>query len=140
MDAIAAGVSILGAWLYYKFGSQLNLRRGLIWSICIGSGTALAYLYFTPTTDIIYRVAFSVVGMFFHLMIMTVMAQTCIKGLESTSFATLCAVSNIAGTASTLTGAYFLPIVGLQYLIVMSAVTSLVCLPLLNVVMPKEQK
>jgi hypothetical protein len=52
--------------------------------------------------------------------------------MEATSFAVLCSFSNIALVASNLTGAYLLPIVGLKWLIILSAATSFLCLFLIN--------
>jgi MFS family permease len=132
LGALTSLVSVIGALIYFKYGEQLKVKTCLLISIWAGAGTALLYLYFTPITDIVYGIVFSVVGMFFHLLIMSVMARNCIKGLESTSFAFLCSVSNIAGTMSAVSGGWLLPRVGLQWLIILSAVTSLLCLPLIS--------
>jgi hypothetical protein len=70
--------------------------------------------------------------MFIFLMVMDFMARNTTKGLEATSFAFLCSASNLALTASNLSGAYLLPRIGLQWLIIISAVTSFLCLPLIK--------
>ena len=130
LGAVSSLISILGAMLYYKFEPIVKCKKYLLISIILGATTSLLYLYFTPVTDIIYTIVFSIAGMFFHLIIMTVMAENCLKGLESTSFAFLCSVSNIAATCSSLSGAWLLPRIGLPPLIVVSAMTSLLCLTL----------
>ena len=56
------------------------------------------------------------------------------KGLEATGFALLCSVHNLAGTASTLTGATLLPLVGLKPLIVIASLTSFLCLAFIKYV------
>jgi MFS family permease len=132
LGVIVSLCSIVGAGLYYKYGKKINIKKWLVGSVIAGALTSLAYLYFTPYTDIIYGILFSVIGMFIHLMIMDFMATNCIRGLESTSFAFLCSVSNIAGFLSTTTGAWLLPIVGLKTLIILSAGTSFLCLPLIK--------
>jgi hypothetical protein len=71
-------------------------------------------------------------GMFIFLMIMDFMARSSVKGLEATSFALLTSISNLSMVASNLSGAYLLPKIGLQWLIILSAATSFLCLPLIN--------
>ena len=104
----------------------------MYWSVFIGAITTLCYLYFTPISAVIYGVIFSVIGMFVFLNIMTMMAQSTIPGKEATSFALLCSVNNLAGTASTLAGAFLFPKIGLQPLIIVAAFTSFLCLPLIK--------
>jgi len=55
-----------------------------------------------------------------------------VKGLEATSFALLCSISNLSGVVSNLSGAFLLPVVGLKWLIVLSAISSFFCLLLIN--------
>jgi len=131
MDTVSAGVGLLGAWAYFHCSKKLNLRKWLIASVFIGAVTTLCYLYFTPQTAIAYNVIFSVVGMFISLLILDFMAQNTKKGLESTSFALLCSVSNLAATCNGFAGSFLFPIIGLQWLIVISALTSFICLPII---------
>jgi hypothetical protein len=70
--------------------------------------------------------------MFIFIMVMDFMAQKSVKGLEATSFAFLCSISNLALVTSNLSGAFLLPRTGLPWLIVLSAVTSFLCLPLIK--------
>jgi hypothetical protein len=70
--------------------------------------------------------------MFIFLMVMDFMARNTLPGLEATSFALLCSISNLALVASNLSGAWLLPIIGLKWLIIASAVTSFLCLPLIK--------
>ena len=70
LGATSSLISILGALLYYKFEKVVKSKKYLLASILLGAVTSLMYLYFTPVTDIIYTVLFSVAGMFFHLIIM----------------------------------------------------------------------
>lgn len=132
LGAITSAVSIIGSVLYFKYGRKINIEQCLFWSIFIGALNKLCYLYFTPVTSIIYGIVFSCIGMFVFLNIMTFMAKSTIPGKEATSFALLCSVNNLAGTASTFTGAYLLPKIGLQPLIILAAVMSFLCLPLIK--------
>jgi hypothetical protein len=132
MGTLSAICSIFGAILYYKMCNNINLKKWLIISVIFGATTSIAYLYFTPVTDILYNILFSIAGMVTFLIIMSWMAKTSINGKEATSFAVLCAISNLSGTASSFTGAWLLPIVGLKTLIIISSLTSFLCLPLIN--------
>jgi MFS family permease len=126
--AITSVCSIIGAILYYKFSRKINIKKWLLFSVFFGAITTLCYLIYTPQTAIIYGVLFAVIGMIIHLILLDTMARTTIAGLEATSFALLCGIHNLSNTISTLTGAYLLPIVGLQTLIVISACSSFLCL------------
>jgi predicted MFS family arabinose efflux permease len=131
LDTISAAVGLLGAWAYFHYSKRLNLRKWLIASVFLGAVTTLAYLYFTPVTAIVYNVIFSVMGMFISLLILDFMARNTKVGLESTSFALLCSVSNLAATCNGFAGSYLFPIIGLQWLIIISAITSFACLPII---------
>ena len=131
MDTVSAGVGLLGAWAYFHYSKKLNLRKWLIASVFIGAVITSCYLYFTPVTAIVYNIIFSVIGMFISLLILDFMAQNTKKGLESTSFALLCSVSNLAATCNGFAGSFLFPIIGLQWLIIISALTSFACLPII---------
>jgi len=132
LGAIGSAISIVGSILYFKFGKRIKVSKALYWSVFLGAATTLSYLYFTPTSAIIYSFVYSIVGMFIFLNVMAWMAEATIKGKEATSFALLCSVNNLAGTVSGLSGAYLFSRIGLTPLIVVSALTSFLCLPLIK--------
>jgi predicted MFS family arabinose efflux permease len=68
------------------------------------------------------------------------MAQITIKGKESTSFALLCSINNLAATCGTIAGAYLFPKIGLNFLIIVSAGTSFLCLPIIKHLKIEEEK
>ncbi len=140
LGTLCSILSIIGAILYFKFSTKINLRKWLYSAVLLGAVTTLCYLYFTPTSAIVYGLLFSVLGMFIQLVMLDFMARSALKGLETTSFALLCSVNNLAGTANSLSGAFLLPIVGLQTLIVISALTTFVCLPLIGKLGLEEPK
>lgn len=123
---------IIGSILYYKFSQKINIKRWLHFSVFLGAVTTISYLYYTPATAIVYDIVYSFIGMFIYIMVMDFMARSSVAGLEATSFAFLCSVSNLALVLSNLSGAFLLPIIGLQWLIIISALTSFVCLPLIR--------
>lgn len=140
LGTVSAIVSILGACLYrwYIKNHTIDKKKLIIVSVFLSATCSLCYLYFTPVSDIIYTIVFSFISMIIFLMIMTFMADNCIKGMESTSFAILCSISNLAGTASGLSGGFLYPIIGLQWLIVLSSVTSFLCLPFVGKIFSKK--
>ena len=123
---------IIGSVLYYRFSKKINMKKWLFFSVFLGAVSALSYLYYTPVTAVIYDVSYSFIGMFIFLLLMDFMARNTLEGLEATSFALLCSVSNLAGIAGNLSGALLLPLVGLKWLIVASALTSFLCLFLID--------
>ena len=123
---------IIGSILYYKFSTRINIKKWLFFSVFLGAVTTLSYLYYTPVTAVIYEVIYSLIGMFIFIMVMDFMARNSAKGFEATSFAFLCSISNLALVLSNLSGAFLLPRMGLNWLIILSAVTSFLCLPLIN--------
>lgn len=132
LGTISTLFGVIGALLYYKFSQKINIRKWLYFSVFLGAVTTLSYLYYTPASAIVYDVFYSLLGMFIFLMVMDFMARHSIKGLEATSFALLCSVNNLSGVASNLSGAFLLPLIGLKWLIILSALTSFLCLFLIN--------
>ncbi|MCX5706555.1 MAG: MFS transporter [Candidatus Omnitrophica bacterium] len=132
LGTIGTVFAIVGSLLYYRFSSRINIKKWLFWSVFLGAVTTLSYLYYTPVTAVVYDTLYSFMGMFIFIMIMDFMARNTIKGLEATSFALLCSISNLALVTSNLSGAFLLPIIGLKWLIVLSALTSFLCLFLIK--------
>ena len=132
LATVSTVFGVIGSLLYYKFSQKINIKKWLYFSVFAGALTTLSYLYYTPITAIAYDVVYSFLGMFIFLMVMDFMARHSVKGLEATSFALLCSINNLSGVASNLSGAFLLPLVGLKWLIILSALTSFLCLFLIN--------
>ena len=128
LGAIVSAISVLGAIFYFHYSKKLNIRKWLFASVFIGATSSLCYLYFTPFTAVLYGVIFASVGLFIQLIMLDFMARTSLPGKEAVSFALLCSITNFAGTCSSLSGAYLFPKIGLRPLIILSALTSFVCL------------
>ena len=132
LSTVGSICSVIGAWLFWKFGKQIDLNKWLFWSVFIGSCSTLAYLYFTQISCVVYDIIDSVTGMFITLLMLTFMAKKAKPGLETVSFALLCSVNNITGTLNQILGGYLFPIIGLKWLIIISAVLSFSCLLILK--------
>jgi len=139
LETISSIISIFGAMVYWKFSQKINIKKWLYYSVFLGAITTLSYLYYTPISAIIYLCLYSLIGMFIFLIIMDWMAKTSISGLEATTFALLCGINNLAaGSASTFSGAFLYPKIGLQWLIILSAFTSFLCVPIIQKLNIKE--
>ncbi len=132
LTTISTVFSIIGALLYYRFSTRIRIKKWLFYSVFLGALVSLSYLYYTPVTAVLYDIVYSLIGMFIFLMVMDFMARNTVGGLEATSFALLCSFSNLSLVASNLSGAYLLPKAGLKGLIILSSLTSLLCLLLIN--------
>ena len=132
LASISTFCSIMGAVFYYKCSQKINIKKWLYISVFLGAITTFSYLYYTPVTAVIYDITYSFIGMFIFLMIMDFMARNTVSGLEATSFAFLTSISNLALVSSNLSGAYLLPIIGLKWLIIISAAASFLCLFLIK--------
>jgi len=128
LGSIIAICEIVGAMLYYKFCRKINIKKWLLFSVYFGAITTLCYLIYTPKTAIVYGIIFAVISMIIHLILMDTTARTTIDGLEATSFALLCGIHNLASTASSLSGAWLFPLIGLKPLIIVASITSFICL------------
>lgn len=132
LGTISTAFGIVGSLVYYKLSTKINIKKWLFISVFLGAVTTLSYLYYTSVSAVVYEVVYSLIGMFIFIMVMDFMARKTVPGLEATSFALLCSISNLALVTSNLSGAFFLPILGLKWLIILSALTSFLCLPLIN--------
>lgn len=132
LGTLSTVFGVIGALLYYKFSQKINIKKWLYFSVLAGGLTTLSYLYYTSVTAVVYDLVYGLIGMFIFIMVMDFMARHSVKGLEATSFALLCSMNNLSTVASNLSGAFLLPLVGLKWLIVLSALTSFLCLFLIN--------
>lgn len=139
LGTISTVFAIAGSLLYYRVCQKINIKKWLYLSVFLGAVTTLSYLYYTPQSAIAYNILYSVFDMFIFLMLLDVMARNSVKGFEATSFALLASISNLALVAGNLSGAYLLPRLGLKWLIVVSSITSFLCLFLIGKIqIPKQ--
>jgi MFS family permease len=132
LGTISAIGCVIGSAIYWKVSKKLDIKKWLIFSVWTGAVTSLLYLYYTPLSAVIYDIMFSVVGMFIQLLVLDFMAQKSKIALAATTFALLCSVSNLTGTLNSFIGGFLYPIIGLQWLIIISSFTSFLCLPVIK--------
>jgi MFS family permease len=128
LDTIGAACGIVGAMVYFKVSKNINMKRWLYYGTIISAVATFAYLYLTPTTLLWYTILFGVATQFIHLLMLNLMALTCPKGTEATTYALLCSLVNCAAFFSNVVGAKCFALFGYNGLIIISGVTTLMCL------------
>jgi MFS family permease len=129
LDTIGSAFGIVGALLYFKYNKGLDVKKWLYYSVILNAISTFAYLYLTPHTIVIYSVIFSVSGQFTHLLMLGLMAYLCPVGTEATTFALLTAIVNFGAFCSNLAGAKLFGLFGYSGLVIVSGVTTFLCLP-----------
>jgi predicted MFS family arabinose efflux permease len=132
LGALASIAGVLGYLIYGKICKKINIKKWLICSVFLGALTSLAYLYLTPASVIAYAILFSLFGAMIQITILDFMAKRSINGFEASTFALLCGITNLSSTTSTVSGAFLFPKIGLNNLIIVSAITSFLCLGIIN--------
>ncbi len=125
LQAISAGFAIIAGMIYYKYSKKVKIEKLMYISVFLGTITTICYLYYTPISAIIYDFIFSFVGTIISLCMLDWMAQNTTKGAESTCFALMASVYNLSNLASSASGAFLFPKIGLQNLIILSSAISL---------------
>jgi len=128
LDTIGSACGIVGAMVYFKVSKSINMKRWLYYGTVLSALATFAYLYLTPTTLFWYTIVFGVASQFIHLLMLNLMAMTCPEGTEATTYALLCSLVNCASFFSNLVGAKCFALFGYNGLIIISGVTTLMCL------------
>jgi MFS family permease len=128
LDTIGAACGIVGAMVYFKVSKNINMKRWLYYGTIISAVATFAYLYLTPTTLLWYTIIFGATTQYVHLLLLNLMAITCPEGTEATTYALLCSLVNCAAFFSNIVGAKCFALFGYNGLIIISGVTTLICL------------
>lgn len=139
LDTIGSAFGIVGALLYFKFNKSIDVKRWLYYSVLLNAVSTFAYLYLTPHTIVIYSVVFSVTSQYTHLLLLGMMAYLCPIGTEATTFALLTAIVNFGAFCSNLAGAKLFALFGYNGLVIVSGVTTFLCLPFIPFLQVKNK-
>jgi MFS family permease len=140
LSTIGAIFSLVGALLYFKFSKGINLRKWLFYGTFLNAISTFAYLYLTSVTVVYYAVLFGVSGAFTQLIIMDFCARTCPEGTEATTFALLCSILNFGSFCSNLMGAQLFSWFGYNGLVLISGITTIMCLGFIPYLKMEERK
>jgi MFS family permease len=128
-STIGSVAGVIGALIYWKISKKLPLKPMLFWTTLISGIITFAYLYF-PNWQIavIYSILFGVFSSVSLLTVMDYSARIVPSESAGCGFALVCSVLNLSGLGSQTIGGYLYPIIGLDWLIVISGVTTLLAL------------
>ncbi len=141
--AIGSAASVLGAVLFARFSQKIKTKKLLYYSIVLGVGATLFDLiYFTPfilnnlwRARIVFlssQTILSIFEVFIFLTMLNLSAIICPKYSEGTVFAALMSVWNLGQMGSAALGGWLFGQIGLQPLIVVSAVFTALAWPLVR--------
>lgn len=136
LEAIGSGAGIIGSLIFWKYCRKLSIKKLLNISVAIGTISISSYLGLVGIKSAI--LLYFLVGAIFmiaHLTVLDLAARSCPKGIEGTVFALLMSVFNIGSMGSRFLGGWLYDVVGLNPLIMISALFTAGCwliIPLLK--------
>ncbi|MBI2023436.1 MFS transporter [Candidatus Giovannonibacteria bacterium] len=132
-SAVGSASSMLGAILYGKYAGKFKIKKLINFAILFGvTATLFSLIYFIPliarnlwlanATYISSNAILGAVGSFVTLAMLNMAAVICPKNSEGTTFAALTSFWNIGAMSSAALGGWLFDQIGLQPLIIVSAV------------------
>ncbi|MBI3332498.1 MAG: MFS transporter [Candidatus Omnitrophica bacterium] len=131
LGTLGSAFSILGAVWYWRVSRRIDLKKWLTLSTVVSALSTFAYLYLTKTSILLYTLLFGIANMATQLIIMDFCARICPKGKEATTFALIMSVLNFGTFMSGIAGGKLYDWVGYHWLVIISGVTTLLCLLLI---------
>lgn len=131
ISTLGSACSILGAVWYWKTSRTLDLKKWLMISVVVSGISTFAYLYLTAASVVVYAILFGIFSMAIQLIVMDFSARICPKGQEATTFALITSVLNFGMFLSGMAGGKLYGWIGYQGLVIISGVTTFLCLPLI---------
>ncbi len=139
LATIGSGASMLGAALFARYFRGAPLKRLLNMSVGIGVAGTLAYYGLVGWwSAVLLQATVSLVTMVAFLATMDLAARAVPAHAEGTFFAALMSVNNLGTTGSAWLGGRLYEIVGLQWLIAISATSIAACWLLVPWVRPES--
>jgi predicted MFS family arabinose efflux permease len=128
LETLDSAGALAGALLFGRYAGRLSLSRWLTLSVVAGVAGTLAYLGLAGWwSAVALGVIVSLAGMVATLAILDLAARVVPAGAEGTLFALLMAVFNLGASGSTYLGGQLFDLVGLRWLIVVSAAATGAC-------------
>jgi MFS family permease len=128
LATIGSGAAMVGAVVFGRYLTGVPLRPLLNWSIAIGVVTTLAYYGLVGWwSAVALNAGVGFITMVAFLATMDLAARAVPAHAEGTFFAALMAISNIGTTGGEWVGGHLYELVGLGWLILISAATTAAC-------------
>jgi len=129
IQSVGACGAIVGGIIFYIICKRISLKKLLYLSVLVSGATTFCFLYYPNIyIALLYAVIFGISGTICHLVVLTYCAKITPKNAESFFFSGLCSILNLGAMLSGLAGGYLYPIVGLDLLIIISGVFTLMCI------------
>ncbi|MBY0548500.1 MAG: MFS transporter [Candidatus Obscuribacterales bacterium] len=151
LNALGSCAAVVGALCFNRFlADKYSTKTLLYWSAGTGVIGTLAYMLMLdpattagPVTAITLNLVFGIVGQISMLTTLNLAAENCPKHVEALTFACLMSVFNLSAQGSSIFGSYLFEHVfakSMFPLIIVSAVFTLACIPLIPLlpVTPKK--
>jgi len=136
-STIGSLAGVAGAVTYWRISKRFHLKPMLFWTTLMSGLITFAYIYFPNwQVAIIYAIFFGLFSTVAHLTVMDYAARIVPAENAGCGFAIVCSVLNAAGLGSQVIGGWLYPRIGLDWLIIISGITTLLALlfvPHLNV-------
>lgn len=151
VGAVGSAASAIGAIVFARFSKKFETKKLLYFAIALGILTTLFDLiYFTSfvlenlwRARVIYIASagiLSILGTFIFLTMLNLAAIICPKYSEGTTFAALMSVWNLGQMGSAALGGWLFGLIGLQPLIIVSAIFTAFAWPLVEFLKFEEPK
>jgi MFS family permease len=128
LASVGSGAAMLGALVFGRYAPRLALRPLLNLAVALGVGGTLAYYGLVGWwSAVALSVVVSFVGAVAMLATLDLAARAVPRHAEGTFFATLMSVNNIGTTGAAWFGGQLYDLVGLNWLIAISATTTAAC-------------
>jgi MFS family permease len=128
LATLGSGAAMAGAVLFGRYGRDVPLRRLLNAAIAIGVAGTLAYYGLVGWwSAVLLTVTVGFATIIAFLATMDLAARAVPTHAEGTFFAALMSVNNLATTGSAALGGWLYDVVGLNWLIAISAATTAAC-------------
>lgn len=150
LQAVTSFASLLGSFFFGKYFANLPVRKFLIFAVFAGVAMILFnFIFFLPAlitntvllnaVSIVWSFALGILNALVFLALLNLAAKVSPEGAGATVFALLMSFYNLGLMGSSAFGGFLFPIVGLKWLILISAAFSLLAL-LFMPTLPVDEK
>lgn len=148
LGSTESGAGVIGAVLYWTYCKKIPLKALLHFTVILGFIATICYvlvvppfvnkLPISPAAFLLWSgILFGIPGMMSHLALLDLSANACPKLAEGTIFAMLMSIFNTGTFGSRMLGGWLYDQVGMMPIILISALTALICWPLIKLVNTK---
>ncbi|MBY0358542.1 MAG: MFS transporter [Candidatus Obscuribacterales bacterium] len=142
LAALGSVASVIGAWVFKRYLGKYRTKTLLSWSAALGAIGTVSYMlllhpaiFNAPITACVLGFVFGITAQVAMLATLNLAAEACPKHVEALTFSVLMSIFNLSMQGSSVFGAWLYESVfdrSMAPLIIVSAVFTLLCLPLVR--------